>query len=478
MIALFPCPHKVDCEGSDSPVSNYSSEKPDGPVFIGFASNWNFNITGPGSDPGPGWNFCESLTSEEAAILCAHNNQIDNQLNGGGGGFGGGPGGNTTLYYNQLVNCDAVCPDGSHFTWTITAGSVKATSQVLADRIAASLACNNAYAKRICLPAVTLSTCEGDGFSQTFSVTGSTALTFAVVGGMLPPGLDLTKTGAKTFRITGVPTLAGNYSFDVRATDTSGNSATKTYAMAVLGITNTPTQATVGTPYSFQFTAAGGVALYTYSINSGSLPAGLSMDATGLITGTPTDPTPTSFTVQVQDANSLTCFDPFTIDFNVINCASIIAALVWGPASKSDASVVGTFTGAGANGAFNVNYGGGPNTFGIISVDVVISNTSPSPISIDFELNWSGVSPGIFSGPAMHILSDGFDLEWSNVNLGAPVGPLNWTETAPPWHLIWQPMPDVIPPGLTKTYTFSIVINSGTAVNHPTFAGTIKFVCF
>lgn len=46
---------------------------------------------------------------------------------------------------------------------------------------------------------------------------------------------------------------------------------------------------TVGVAYSFTLTATGGVLPYTYSITSGSLPVGLSLNgSTGLISGTPT----------------------------------------------------------------------------------------------------------------------------------------------------------------------------------------------
>ncbi|HEX7105154.1 MAG TPA: putative Ig domain-containing protein, partial [Acidothermaceae bacterium] len=47
--------------------------------------------------------------------------------------------------------------------------------------------------------------------------------------------------------------------------------------------------ATVGTPYSYSLSATGGVAPYTWSMLNNSLPAGLSLDPSGAITGTPID---------------------------------------------------------------------------------------------------------------------------------------------------------------------------------------------
>ena len=59
--------------------------------------------------------------------------------------------------------------------------------------------------------------------------------------------------------------------------------------------------------YSAQLTASGGTTPYTWSIASGQLPAGLSLNAaTGAITGTPTQEGSVSFTVRVTDSTSPT----------------------------------------------------------------------------------------------------------------------------------------------------------------------------
>jgi hypothetical protein len=70
--------------------------------------------------------------------------------------------------------------------------------------------------------------------------------------------------------------------------------------------TTTIPNAQVGVPYSQQLVATGGTTPYTWSITLGSLPSGLSMDSTGLITGTPTTTTltPATFTAQVMDSGA------------------------------------------------------------------------------------------------------------------------------------------------------------------------------
>lgn len=63
------------------------------------------------------------------------------------------------------------------------------------------------------------------------------------------------------------------------------------------------TAGTTGSAYSYTFTVVGGTGPYTWAIIAGSLPAGLSLNAsTGAITGTPTDFGTFPFTIQVTDA--------------------------------------------------------------------------------------------------------------------------------------------------------------------------------
>lgn len=59
--------------------------------------------------------------------------------------------------------------------------------------------------------------------------------------------------------------------------------------------------------YSNSVTASGGTAPYSYAVTTGSLPTGLSLNAsTGAITGTPTSETQASFSITVTDADSCT----------------------------------------------------------------------------------------------------------------------------------------------------------------------------
>lgn len=59
----------------------------------------------------------------------------------------------------------------------------------------------------------------------------------------------------------------------------------------------------VGTDYYYALTAAGGTPPYTFSVVSGTLPTGLSMDSDGVITGNPTATGTFLVTIQVADTS-------------------------------------------------------------------------------------------------------------------------------------------------------------------------------
>jgi hypothetical protein len=61
--------------------------------------------------------------------------------------------------------------------------------------------------------------------------------------------------------------------------------------------------ATLGAPYSQTLTASGGRAPYTWAVASGALPAGLILDASGLLSGTPAQGGAFNFTVTVADSS-------------------------------------------------------------------------------------------------------------------------------------------------------------------------------
>lgn len=141
---------------------------------------------------------------------------------------------------------------------------------------------------------------------------GVPPLTWSISSGSLPPGLTLnTSTG----QITGVPTTAGAYPFTPEVQDSA---IPQQMAFSAAPITITvqapqPLQATTpalpggltATPYSTNLIATGGVPPYTWSVITGQLSSGITLDAeTGAITGTPILVGTSNFTVQVQDSEA------------------------------------------------------------------------------------------------------------------------------------------------------------------------------
>ncbi|MCX5999364.1 MAG: Ig domain-containing protein, partial [Chloroflexi bacterium] len=155
-------------------------------------------------------------------------------------------------------------------------------------------------------PAIaTTSLSEGNvnaAYSETvYAAGGTTPYTWSIASGTLPAGLSLDSfTGA----ITGMPTTAGTYNFTVQVTDDVGDTATASLSITISaapGITTAwISDGEVGIAFSGTVTATGGTTPYTWSIASGTLPAGLSLDSsTGAISGTPTAAGAYSFAVRV-----------------------------------------------------------------------------------------------------------------------------------------------------------------------------------
>ena len=142
-------------------------------------------------------------------------------------------------------------------------------------------------------------------YSTTLSASGGSApYTWSVTSGSIPAGLALNSgTGA----ITGTPTAAGMSSFAVQAQDSQsadhpGQASLMITINPALAIaTSTLSAGAQGVPYRAVLTASGGIPPYTWSLLSGSLPAGVSLASDGVISGTATSAGPFNFTVQVAD---------------------------------------------------------------------------------------------------------------------------------------------------------------------------------
>lgn len=98
--------------------------------------------------------------------------------------------------------------------------------------------------------------------------------------------------------VNGVTTCVGAGQLTYRPSDVS----CKTGPLTIT--TNTLASGTVGTAYSQSVAASGGTGVYSFTVVSGTLPAGLGISASGTISGTPTTAGTSNFTVQVNDGSN------------------------------------------------------------------------------------------------------------------------------------------------------------------------------
>ena len=114
-------------------------------------------------------------------------------------------------------------------------------------------------------------------------------------------------TGGGGGLLSGTPTTAATSTPTIRVTDSAAATSSTAFSLTItspsaLAITTTSPLpgGTAGVAYSAILTASGGTAPYTWSLQSGTLPAGLAISGQ-LITGTPTTAGTSAFTVKVTD---------------------------------------------------------------------------------------------------------------------------------------------------------------------------------
>lgn len=106
-------------------------------------------------------------------------------------------------------------------------------------------------------------------------------------------------------QLSGTPAASGAYTLTVTVADASGQQATRQLVVVVLdpvGVAamSLPT-ATQGRIYAAQLVATGGDGVYTWEVEAGTLPAGVTLGSVGDLTGTPGEAGVFTFTARVAD---------------------------------------------------------------------------------------------------------------------------------------------------------------------------------
>jgi hypothetical protein len=199
---------------------------------------------------------------------------------------------------------------------------------------------------------------SGITYNYKLAVTGgSLPYTFSVSSGGLPDGLSL---NASSGTISGTPAPSTSnqaYAFSITATDSSGTNATRTYVGRVSTgsnaslsiVTSTIPTPAAGTVFQAAIAASGGSTPYNFSISSGGLPAGLSLNASsGLITGTVSSSAQGSvylFTVTCADFAGLTASRTYSGFVSSYTLSMVPAALQSATPGAPYSSVISTVGG-------------------------------------------------------------------------------------------------------------------------------------
>ena len=199
---------------------------------------------------------------------------------------------------------------------TVQSGSFPITVRVTDSSTGSSapFTTQNSYILTVAAPTIALTPSSipsgtvATNYATSISASGGAApYTYSVSAGALPAGITLnTITGA----LSGIPTTAGTFNFTLKALDSHGFNGTQAYSLqlAAASLNLNPSHlpdAVAEAVYSTTLTASGGTVPYSFTLTSGTLPSGLTLNtSSGVLAGTANVNGSFPITITVTDSSS------------------------------------------------------------------------------------------------------------------------------------------------------------------------------
>jgi len=176
---------------------------------------------------------------------------------------------------------------------------------------------------------------------------GITPYAWQITAGSLPTGLTLKPSG----EIGGAPLTPGAFSFTAQVTDSAAQSKSAALSITVNAppplalVTSSLPAGTTGLSYSAALSASGGVTPFTWTMAAGALPAGLALNSSGAISGTPITAGTFDFTVQVNDSAGQIKTAPLSITISPPPALTVLTTLL--PSGTSGTAYSATLSASG-----------------------------------------------------------------------------------------------------------------------------------
>ena len=344
---------------------------------------------------------------------------------------------------------------------------------------------SRAYTVTIAAPTLTMTPAAGTlnapyatAFSQTFTASGGSNSFSYTLTGALPAGLTFSGN-----TISGTPTVPGSYPITVTATDTvlTGVGAPFSIAQSYTIDVPAPTivvdpatlpNTTAGLSYTQTITASGAVAPYSFAVTAGALPNGLTLSASGALSGTTTTSGTFNFTVTATDQFGQTGSRAYTVVVAVPTLTLTPATLPAGTAGTAYSQVLTlsggiapytvTQTGALPTGlTFNAatrTFSGTPTQSGTFNISVTATDsTGGTAATITNNYTLTIAAPTLTLTPATVPAGTAGTAYSQTFTASGGIAPYTYTLTG------------ALPAGLTFNAA------SGTLGGTPTVAGTFNF---